>query len=367
MFDRLTRALPLVLTLILISFIPQQESHAAAVTVPCGGDVAAAVSSASSGDTINLASGCTYNTGSEVVIDKSLTINGNGATLDGGGTVRVIRNSGAAVTINNVTVTNGSAFNGGGIYSVGTLIINNSSISGNSADSNGGGIFNYGDLIINNSTNSNNTANNGGGIYNFFDTLTINDSCISDNISTSGADVHHDGSTTDAANNWWGAANGPSGNGPGSGDSVNTGVTYTPFLTASPFPDCAIASGGTSIPVPPDHRINWRHGDTDAVLYAAQDDAGNPALHVYCLNAAGDAFLGFAVTQDDLDAYPEQPDTNVEVARNDDCPVSFHILTTGEYQVNIGPDAEGQVREVIFTGLPPADVYFDDFNVYGDS
>jgi hypothetical protein len=39
--------------------------------------------------------------------------------------------------------------------------------------------------------------------------------------------------TIDAEDNWWGAASGPSGTGPGSGDSiVGAGVDFTPFLTA---------------------------------------------------------------------------------------------------------------------------------------
>ncbi|MEK7833025.1 MAG: right-handed parallel beta-helix repeat-containing protein [Acidobacteriota bacterium] len=40
------------------------------------------------------------------------------------------------------------------------------------------------------------------------------------------------GSTANATNNWWGATNGPSGAGGGSGDSIATGVPFTPFLTA---------------------------------------------------------------------------------------------------------------------------------------
>jgi hypothetical protein len=39
-----------------------------------------------------------------------------------------------------------------------------------------------------------------------------------------------------AANNWWGSATGPtySGNPGGTGDAINSGVTYTPFLTSPP-------------------------------------------------------------------------------------------------------------------------------------
>ena len=37
--------------------------------------------------------------------------------------------------------------------------------------------------------------------------------------------------TVTATNNWWGAADGPGGDGPGSGDQISTNVTYDPFLT----------------------------------------------------------------------------------------------------------------------------------------
>ena len=387
--------------LFLILILPQQPSYAATFNVTCNTtDLTNTVTIANANaepDTVNLDPGCTYTLSSTLTIEadggNALTLNGNGAILDG---ISIVNQG--TLTINDLTVSNGSATYGGGIGNGGALALNNSTINGNTGTY-GGGIFNTGTLSINNSTINGNTAdygggigtsgtstltinnssisdntasNQGGGIANF-GTLTMGGSCISGNTTGAGQDVQHDDlyhQLNNAANNWWGAADGPSGAGPGSGDSVNGDVNYTPFLTAPP-PACSMAGGGTSgnasLPTPPDDRINWQHGDTDAVVYPAQDDAGNPALHVYCLDAAGNAFLGLNVTQDDIDAYPAQPDTNVEVARNDDCPVSFHILTTGEYQVNIGPDAEGQVREVIFTGLPPSDVYFDDFNVYGGS
>ncbi len=41
------------------------------------------------------------------------------------------------------------------------------------------------------------------------------------------------GTTLDFENNWWGASDGPSGVGPGSGDSVSTNVDYDPWMTVS--------------------------------------------------------------------------------------------------------------------------------------
>jgi hypothetical protein len=46
------------------------------------------------------------------------------------------------------------------------------------------------------------------------------------------------GTVLPAENNYWGAADGPSGVGPGSGDAVTDGFDYSPWLTAAPGPVC---------------------------------------------------------------------------------------------------------------------------------
>jgi hypothetical protein len=48
---------------------------------------------------------------------------------------------------------------------------------------------------------------------------------------------NNDAPPLDAAGNYWGAANGPGGAGPGSGDSVSGAVTYSPWLPTSVFDD----------------------------------------------------------------------------------------------------------------------------------
>lgn len=56
-----------------------------------------------------------------------------------------------------------------------------------------------------------------------------------------GTGVQNDdaGGTVDARENWWGVADGPSGEGPGSGDAVSTNVDYFPWLLSADCEDTA--------------------------------------------------------------------------------------------------------------------------------
>jgi len=117
----------------------------------------------------------------------SLTIDGTGQsiTIDGGGSQALEVGSGATLTLNNLTITNGgnSSGNGGGIYNNGgTLTVLNSTLSSNSAG-NGGGIANEGSLTVTNSTFFGNSAStNGGGIFNDSSaTSTVTNSTFSGN------------------------------------------------------------------------------------------------------------------------------------------------------------------------------------------
>jgi hypothetical protein len=165
-----------------------------------------AISLAHSGDSIKVAP-ATY-TDNTLTIRFSLKIIGSDASttiIDGGGvnTVVTISNANAHVALSKLTITKGFAYVvGGGIRNSGTLIVNNSMVSGNSALYGGGGILNNGALTINNSTLSGNGAGRGsrsvavnyqapalpsgfgGGILNN-GTLTINNSTVSRNSATS--------------------------------------------------------------------------------------------------------------------------------------------------------------------------------------
>jgi hypothetical protein len=187
--------LPAVLVVLFALIITPSSSVSAAEFNPgCNvaqlvADIATAGSNGQE-DTINLAAGCTYTLTSTLTINADsgnlLTINGNGATLSGNDTVRVLSvNTGANVVINNVTVTAG-----GGIANYGALSLTNSAISSNSAPY-GGGILNYGgNISLSYSTISDNIAiHSGGGIYNENGTVSITHSTLSQNQATLGGGI----------------------------------------------------------------------------------------------------------------------------------------------------------------------------------
>ena len=119
---------------------------------------------------------------------NSSSVSGNMATgvgADGGGIV----NLDALMTMTNSTVSSNTANFGGGILNIDTpMTMTNSIVSGNDAVADGGGIFNSGfggTLALDSSTVSGNMAGAfGGGIENNNGILTVTDSAVSGNTAT---------------------------------------------------------------------------------------------------------------------------------------------------------------------------------------
>jgi nitrous oxidase accessory protein NosD len=116
----------LLLVLILSAGFWAQQARADTLTVCAVGcdfsSVSTAVSAAASGDIIQLA-GETFN--ENIVILKSVTLQGeNGTILDGDGSSRVISvTNGVTVSLLSLTVQNGLADDGGGIFNRGNLTL----------------------------------------------------------------------------------------------------------------------------------------------------------------------------------------------------------------------------------------------------
>jgi CSLREA domain-containing protein len=111
----------------------------------------------------------------ELVLDMAPITNPAGLTIDGGGEVTVSGmeayrpftvEAGASLTLESITIIDGSADNGGGILNEGTLMLHDSTISGSEATGSGGGIYNGGIMSVVDSQISGNTAFFAGGIQN---------------------------------------------------------------------------------------------------------------------------------------------------------------------------------------------------------
>ncbi len=243
------RKLTLIISAIVLAFAGGAQADTLTVTNtsdgPAPGPVGSlrkAINDADSGDTIYFAlpanSSVTLTSG-HLLIDKSLTISGPGAsrlsvrrdTATNTPQFRIFFVNGEwNVTIAGLTIANGSISGpgsvGAGIANLnGAVTITNSTLSGNSGGS--GGIYNLGTLTITNSTISGNTAAYfGGGIYNERGTVNVTNSIISGNFTSGDGDgggIYSGGGTVNVANSTI-SANSASGDGGGihsDGGTVN--------------------------------------------------------------------------------------------------------------------------------------------------
>ena len=131
--------------------------------------------------------------------------------------------------------------------------------------------------------------------------------------------------------------------------SVNTNVATGPFIDPST--------------IPPDDRINYGHGDAHIGIVYARSDNG---ITIYGVDADSKGFLAVHVAPEDLPDCDPAPSENQLLASSADGKYTVWLLTTCEYQANIGPDAEGKVQVVTWRGVPAIkeSVSSYDFNVF---
>ena len=123
-----------------------------------------------------------------VIINKNIRIDGKGHTIDAKNLGRIFEiDGGFAVTLTNVTLTNGNATVGGAIYNFGNLDLVHVNFVNNTAKY-GGAIMNYAyGLVLDDSTFVNNTAKIGGAIYNSADCFVVGNSTFVNNSAADGA------------------------------------------------------------------------------------------------------------------------------------------------------------------------------------
>ena len=212
-------------------------------------------------DTIEFASGLsgTITLGTTLpAIINTLTIQGTATsppaiTVSGGGLIQLlVVNAGAALNLNNLTLTDGNNANGngGGIDNEGTLNVDNSTISGNNdADFAGGGIFNdtNATLTVVNSTISGNSATSAGGIDNA-GTLTVVNSTFSGNsVLDSGGGISNSGTITVVNSTFAGNDAGLDGGGISNDNAANLEGTILASSTGGNCSGNAITDNGYNL------------------------------------------------------------------------------------------------------------------------
>ncbi len=175
----------------------------------------------------------------------SSTVSSNTATSQAGGGIRST-GTGAVLLITNSTVENnlaGGGNGGGALYSDGTggnassVSVQDSILRSNKSTGHAGAaitVISTEQFSVTGSVFTDNTMSGGsfpGAVYSKGAEATVTGNCF---VGNSDVALQHIGSPNmDATGNWWGSVSGPSGDGPGSGDSVAGNVDFAPFLSSA--------------------------------------------------------------------------------------------------------------------------------------
>jgi hypothetical protein len=171
------------------------------------GSLRQAVADAASGTTITFGPSLSCSTISlkrAIHLDRSITIDGPGLSaleMNGNNAVNIFDvASGVTATIEGLTMTSGGGnYNGGAIYSNGTLTVADSSLVLNSAGGVGGAISNVGGILNVTDTTflANSSGGVGGGIFNdTSSTMTVSDSVLIYNNADTGGGILNEGVAT---------------------------------------------------------------------------------------------------------------------------------------------------------------------------
>jgi hypothetical protein len=106
---------------------------------------------------------------------------------------------GAVLTLENLTIRGGEAFDGGGIFNEGTVILRNVNVIDNEAFNQGGGIFNAPNAVLNvfgSSIDTNTAGSRGGAVNNLGRTTYLNTTIARNTAISRGGGLFNEGSAT---------------------------------------------------------------------------------------------------------------------------------------------------------------------------
>jgi len=153
--------------------------------------------------TINLNQSLTHN-GTVLEINHTVTIHGNGYTLDGNESRILYIQNGGNVSLHNLHFQNGNASDGGAIENQGTIVsMTNCNFTDNAATDHGGAIENVGTIETMDGCNflGNTAGDDGGAIENDDGTITSMTNCdFIGNTAGDGGAIENDGTITSITN-----------------------------------------------------------------------------------------------------------------------------------------------------------------------
>ncbi len=134
-------------------------------------------------------------------------------------------------------------------------------------------------------------------------------------------------------------------------------VGATPCSGCLPPPIIVVIPTITYVAPNMETSVNFNDSNVGVVIYKVEDEDGNTQMDVFDVTNGGahSSYL-FSITPELLAPFAiEHPAENTLLASSGD--VSVYILTTGEIQINAGPDREGKMHVKIFDGIPWTTVY----------
>jgi predicted outer membrane repeat protein len=164
------------------------------------------------------------------------TFDSNNASQNDGGAIYT--SSSSTITVANSTFTlNGASDDGGALRAGGNVTLTGSTFTGNFSAVGAGVYSQNAATITGNRIETNIASELGGGLYvsHNSNTHSVMGNCISGNTAPEFSGLFANTSSTNATGNYWGAADGPGGSGPGSGDTVNSRGDFAGFLATCPL------------------------------------------------------------------------------------------------------------------------------------
>jgi hypothetical protein len=214
--------------------------------------IQAGIDAASAGDTVEVAAG-TYL--ENITLKSGVVVQGAGqgdTIIDGGGSGSVVTAIGvdSAATLDGFTITNGNAYNGGGMYNSGSSpTVSNCTFSANTAFlvihiGEGGGMYNSGSspTVTNCTFSGNDASGKGGGMYNLNSSTTVTNCTFSGNTADRGGGMYNEISSPTVSGCTF-SGNADSASGVGGGGMANDDSSPT-VSTCSFFDNSTGVRGG---------------------------------------------------------------------------------------------------------------------------